>query len=327
MNRILLGDCLIESDKIETGSVDLILTDLPYGTIKGMELPSWSDDTTAWDNAIDPLKIFTVADRVLRKNGKLVLFSQEPYTTNLVVNALPNIPFSYRLVWEKDNFANHLGAKKAPVNYTEDILVFSKKNPKYDFKGDHPLRPYFEQIFIFIGKTKKVIFKTVGNGTDHCFRFSSSQFSLCTEETYIKLIEAYKIDVMPEFMTFSELTEIDAPYKAQHNENLNIANPATFNLWEGNKSKSNIFKYKKDYPSCHPTQKPVPLLEDIIKTYSNEGDHVVDLTAGSGSTAVACQNTNRRFTVIEMNEKYYNTIIRRTGFIIKEWNFENQLDF
>ena len=62
-----------------------------------------------------------------------------------------------------------------------------------------------------------------------------------------------------------------------------------FNLWEGNKFKSNILKYKKDCEGLHPTQKPVLLLEDLIKTFSNDGDLVVDMTMGSGSTGVAAK--------------------------------------
>ena len=81
--------------------------------------------------------------------------------------------------------------------------------------------------------------------------------------------------------------------------------PSTFNLWEGNKYKSNILKYKKDYDGFHPTQKPILLLEDLIKTFSNEGDLVVDLTMGSGSTAVACLNTNRNFIGIELDAEYF----------------------
>jgi site-specific DNA-methyltransferase (adenine-specific) len=77
-------------------------------------------------------------------------------------------------------------------------------------------------------------------------------------------------------------------------------------LWEGNKYKSNILKYKKDNVRFHPTQKPILLLEDLIKTFSNENDLVVDLTMGSGSTGVACKNTNRDFIGIEMNEQYFN---------------------
>ena len=56
----------------------------------------------------------------------------------------------------------------------------------------------------------------------------------------------------------------------------------------------------------HPTQKPVALLEYLIKTYTNEGETVLDFTMGSGSTGVACLNTNRNFIGIELDEKYYN---------------------
>ena len=56
----------------------------------------------------------------------------------------------------------------------------------------------------------------------------------------------------------------------------------------------------------HPTQKPVALLEYLIKTYTNEGETVLDFTMGSGSTGVACINTNRNFIGIELDEKYYN---------------------
>lgn len=56
----------------------------------------------------------------------------------------------------------------------------------------------------------------------------------------------------------------------------------------------------------HPTQKPVPLLEYLIKTYTNEGETVLDNCMGSGSTGVACINTNRNFIGIELDENYYN---------------------
>lgn len=59
--------------------------------------------------------------------------------------------------------------------------------------------------------------------------------------------------------------------------------------------------------SClHPTQKPVDLLEYLIRTYTNENDLVLDFTMGSGSTGVACINTNRKFIGVEINEKYFN---------------------
>ena len=293
------GDCLIESDKIKSGSVDLILTDLPYGTVKGAKFYDYCDNVM-WDNVIDTNKIYKIANRILRKNGKMVLFAQEPFTTELINKAIPNIPFSYRMIWQKDNFANSLIAKKAPVNFYEDILVFSKN---HDFEGLHPLRPYFKKVFEYIGHTKKKILEQVGQRADHVFRFNSSQFDLCTNETYESLMYFYCIDKMEGFKEYSELQPTDNQFKNKF--------ASTFNLWEGNKYKSNILKYKKDYDGYHPTQKPVLLLEDLIKTFSNENDLVVDLTMGSGSTMVACQKTNRNGIGIEMNEEYFNISKKR----------------
>ena len=67
-------------------------------------------------------------------------------------------------------------------------------------------------------------------------------------------------------------------------------------------------QYQKKY---HPTQKPVDFLEYLIKTYTNEGDLVLDFTMGSGSTGVACLNTNRRFIGIELDEDYFNIAKKR----------------
>jgi len=305
-NTLYLGDCLIESDKIETGSVDLILTDLPYGNMNtdgGRKL-----GINGWDFIIEPKQVYEIANRILRKNGKMVLFSQEPYTTQLINEAIPNVPFNYRAIWEKDNFAVALGANKNMVGFYEDILIFSKN---HDFEGLHPLRPYFKKIMEFIGLNKKAIVERIGQCADHCFRVDSSQFSLCTEKTYRKLIEVFFIDKMEGFRTFENI--------ASETDGLN----STFNLWEGNKYKSNILKYKKDYNGYHPTQKPVLLLEDLIKTFSNECDLVVDLTMGSGSTGVACKNTNRNFIGIEKDEKYFNIAQKRiNGTEFKPNGFE-----
>jgi site-specific DNA-methyltransferase (adenine-specific) len=79
----------------------------------------------------------------------------------------------------------------------------------------------------------------------------------------------------------------------------------------GNKYKSNVLEYSKSYNHYHPTEKPVLLLEDLIKTYTNENYTVLDFTMGSGSTGVACLQTNRDFIGIELDEKYYNIAKKR----------------
>lgn len=103
--------------------------------------------------------------------------------------------------------------------------------------------------------------------------------------------------------TFEEYFAIVAEYKEK--------TKSVFNLWQGGKSKSNVLEYKKDNGGYHPTQKPVALLEDLIQTYSNEGDTVLDFTMGSGSTGVACVNTNRNFIGIELDENYFNIAEKR----------------
>ena len=309
------GDCLIESDKIESGSVDLILTDLPYGTMTKLnykeQIQYRGENSFKWDLAIEPKKVYEIANRILRKNGKMVLFSQQPFTTELISKAIPNIPFSYSMIWEKDNYGHALLAKKAPLNYYEDVLVFSKNHQKHDFEGMHPLRPYFKKVFEFIGGTKKSIIEKIGQKADHTFRFNSTQYGLCTEKTYLELIEVFGIDKMNGFKEFVELKQIDKEYRTDLLKQMNEQYPSTFNLWEGNKYKSNILKYKKDYDGHHPTQKPVLLLEDLIKTFSNENDLVVDLTMGSGSTGVAAKNTNRNFIGIEQDENYFKIAEQR----------------
>jgi len=67
-----------------------------------------------------------------------------------------------------------------------------------------------------------------------------------------------------------------------------------------------ILKFNRDRTGLHPTQKPVALMEYLIKTYTNEGETVLDFTMGSGTTGVACKNTNRDFIGIELDENYYN---------------------
>ena len=310
MIQLLKGDCLIESDKIESGSVDLILTDLPYGNMNtdgGRKL-----GINGWDLAIEPKKVYEIANRILRKNGKMILFSQEPYTTKLITEAIPNIPFSYRVTWEKDNFANALGTKVNMVSFTEDVLVFSKNHQKHDFEGKHPLRDYFKIVMEFIGLNLKQINTKLGHRrAEHTFYINSTQYGLCTEKTYLELIKVFGIDKVNGFKEFAELKQIDTEYRTDLLKQMNEQYPSTFNLWEGNKYKSNILKYKKDYTGHHPTQKPVLLLEDLINTFSNEGDLVVDLTMGSGSTLVACKNTNRNGIGIEMDANYYAVAVAR----------------
>lgn len=311
-SHLFFGDCLIESDKIESGTVDLILTDLPYGVVKMKESAgNYKVLNTAetWDKAIEPKSIYEIANRILRKNGKMILFSQEPYTSRMITEAIPNLPFSYRAVWEKNDFANGLGVNKAMVSFYEDILIFSKMN---DIDLAHPIRNWLkytqEKVGIFWNDKRlheayleSGIAKNIQSAKvicQHKLDWNYAQIQEINERHYHLLNSFYNFD-----KTKEELKEIYNQYKNEF--------ASTFNLWEGNKYKSNILKYKKDYNGYHPTQKPVLLLEDLIKTFSNEGNLVVDLTMGSGSTGVACKNTKRSFIGIEKDENYFKIAEQR----------------
>ena len=310
-STLLFGDCLIESDKIENGSVDLILTDLPYGTMEGQSKTGIyhnGEEKHEWDSIIDTEKIMQIANRILRKNGKMILFAQEPFTRELINKAIPNLPFNYRAIWLKDTLGSFMRSKSALLYKTEDILIFSKKAC---YEAKHPLKPIFFEIYEKHGKEKCLnAIKTSG-------RFSSEQsvnfhtsikfgygegmiFELMVEELFNHCKQTIDIPFDYEY-----LKEIDEQYKKEY--------ASTFNLWEGNKYKDNIFEYKRDRDNHHPTQKPILLLEDLIKTFSNENDLVVDLTMGSGSTGVACKKSNRHFIGIEKDEKYFEIAVSRVS--------------
>jgi len=303
MIDLRLGDCLIESDKIESGSVDLILTDLPYGTMKGRDYskqPNQKEGSKTaqdhnWDEALDTNKIMQIANRILRKNGKMILTAQDPFSTELKTKAIPNLPYNYSCIWEKSNFANCLLINKACANFYEDILIFSKT---HDTEKSHPLIDYFMNELSKTGMNQSDVNKLLGNKMGGHYFTNGVQFCVPTEKNYLKL-QSTGFFKKP----YIEIKEIDSEFKKKF--------ASIFNLWEGKKYKSNIFKYDRSEVGYHPTQKPVLLLEDLIKTFSNENDLVVDLTMGSGSTMVACKNTNRNGIGIELDKTYFNIAKKR----------------
>ena len=286
MVNLMHGDCLELMKNIPDGSVDLVLTDPPYGTMKGAALDGWKNQTTEWDTAIDPIKIFEQISRILRPNGKAILFSQEPYTSRLITSAIPSLPFAYRAIWYKNVHANALLAKSAMVSRYEDVCIFTCS------KGGGEVADYMKSELDKSGLKVKEINELLGTSTmaSHYFR-AGCQFVLPTKKKYEKL-QTTGFWQRP----YDELKEKTIP---------------VFNLWQGGKSKSNVLEYKKDNDGYHPTQKPVALLEDLIQTYSNEGNTVLDFTMGSGSTGVACVNTNRRFIGIELDPGYFDIATKR----------------
>ena len=223
------------------------------------------------------------------------MFSQEPYTSKLILAGVPRIQFIQRLAWKKNVAGNFLCSSQNCMQYIEDICLFRKDCN--DYNGKHPLRDYFLSEKQKSGLSNKDFAIILGNGMASHYFTTKIQFACPTEENYKKL-QTTGFFTLP----FEEIKRIDEEYKNMF--------PSVFNRLGAN-SKSNVFEYAKDNDGYHPTQKPVALLEDLIQTYSNEGNTVLDFTMGSGSTGVACVNTNRRFIGIELDEGYFNIAQKR----------------
>ena len=306
LDTIYNMDCLEGMKQIPDGTIDAVICDLPYGTMKNIGgAPGWHSDNCDWDDIIPTDKLFEQYERVLRRGGAIILFSQEPYTSHLRTFRAKNIDFCYPMMWKKDSAGNIMLAKNAPLSYFEDINVFAKSNPLHDYDLAHPLRPYFAKVMEYIGKPRKHVIETIGQNADHTFRCNSSQFSLCTAETYRQLIDVYGIDKMEGYRTYEDLkAEDDTFVIVKEHER-------TFNLPEGEKSLSNVLEFAKDTDGFHPTQKPVALIRRLVLTYTNEGDTVLDNCMGSGTTAIACIKERRHFIGFELNKEYFDKAVRR----------------
>lgn len=199
LNKLYNMDCLEGMKQIPSGSVDLIICDPPYGMIKGIGAGTnrFKKDTT-WDVVIPTDRLFAEYYRVLRNNGTLVLFSQEPYTMHLRTFRQKNLIFTYPMIWKKPICGNPLNAKTAPLSFFEDISVWRKRENIASMQ--HPLREYARELVNYIGKNyQQVGDDFVAKGYDkptranHFLAYDCNQFHLCTRETYELLDKDYKI--------------------------------------------------------------------------------------------------------------------------------------
>ena len=302
IDNIYNMDCLEGMKQIPDGTIDAVICDLPYGTMKkgGHKV----SDGHEWDETIPSDKLFEQYERVLRRGGTIVLFSQEPYTSHLRTFPARNITFCYPMIWKKDGTGNFMIANVKPMNYFEDINVFRKQ---VQLVGNHPLREYFRQLLISLAIPKTNITKRLGTRAQHCFNVYGNQFALCTAETYDALISEYHINKIEGYRPYDELKAIDKEFKDGYQD----PDPPTFNLPEGAASMSNIFEFSRDNDSFHPTQKPVALIRRLVLTYTNEGDTVLDNCMGSGTTAIACIKERRHFIGFELSKEYFDKAVRR----------------
>lgn len=124
-----LGDCLEEMKSIPTGSVDMVLTDMPYGTTRNR-----------WDSILDLDALWKEYHRVGKVNCAYVLFAQIPFVVTLGASNLKNL--RYEWVWQKTNPTGHLNANKMPMKAHENILVFYRKLPTYNRQMREGFTPY-----------------------------------------------------------------------------------------------------------------------------------------------------------------------------------------
>lgn len=131
-------------------------------------------------------------------------------------------------------------------------------------------------------------------------------------------------------MKYFPQMETGKPYKTTNNVKSRtnavirseIVNVTTDN--KGTRYPNNVLYFNRDKDKLHSTQKPVPLLEYLIKTYTNENELVLDNCFGSCSTGVACINTNRNFIGMELNEEFFKIGKQRIDERLKELGYENQ---
>ena len=240
MIDLRLGDCLEVMKDIPDASVDAIITDPPYGTTE-----------CKWDSVIDFELMWEQLNRIIKPNGAIVLFGNEPFSSALRMSNIKN--YKYDWVWDKNKPTGMLNAKRQPLRRFENVMVFYKKQCTYNPQ------------------------KTINpKGIEKRSLYSYNRENEGGETT-------------------GEIKKggVSSDYEADKLLPVNIQ------------------VFKKPNKPKHPTQKPVELMEYLIKTYTNENETVLDFTMGSGSTGVAAKNLNRSFIGIEQDQKYYNIAEQR----------------
>ncbi len=233
MIQLYNGDCLELMKNIPDGSVDLVLTDPPYGTT-----------ACKWDSVIPFEPMWEQLNRIIKPNGAICLFGSEPFSSALRMSNIKN--FRYDWIWEKSYSTGFMNANKMPLKNTETISVFYKMLPVYNPQG--------------VVKINK-----------KCNRKRDKETTI-----------------------YSNMGLKNGEYVQRYTN-----------------YPTSIIKTHKKEKTEHPTQKPIALLEYLIKTYTNEGETVLDFTMGSGSTGVACINTNRNFIGIELDKGYFDIAEKR----------------
>lgn len=124
IDRIYNEDCLEGMKRIDDGSVDCIITDLPYGVLNE------ASEGGSWDTIIPFDKLWEQYNRIIKPNGAILLFGQGMFTSDLMQSNRKM--WRYNLIWDKGRSVGFLNAKRMPMRIHEDIAVFYKKLPTYN---------------------------------------------------------------------------------------------------------------------------------------------------------------------------------------------------
>lgn len=309
--NLIQGDCLGKMKEIPDKSINLVLIDPPYNINKA----DWDKWKTVNAYVEFMGQVFLECQRVLRDNGSFYFFHNDflqIVELQNFINKNTNFIFKQLLIWNKrynesprkyyfDNVIagnvnrNHRQLSEYCLYYTFQDETGLKK-VKTDMNNFKNLRQYFKEYQEALGMNKKQIIEKIGQRSDHCFRWGSSQWNLPTKETYESL---KKIPLLNNSFKIKEYEELRQEYEKQRYTFHNL------------KEHHDVLNFEVAKKQGHITPKPVDLLEYIIKTSSNAGDLVLDCFMGSGSTGVACINTNRKFIGIEKDENYFNIACNR----------------
>lgn len=299
-------DCLEGMKDIPDKSIDLIVTDPPYNIGKA----KWDkiDNYTEWMGTI-----FKECERILKDNGSFYFFHNDmPQIAQLMewLRLNTNFVFNSFIIWDKGDFRalswknpskrNNL---RSWFNTCEYCLFYTFQDETglttvmLDTNNFPTMRRYFKDLQEYIGINKKKILEIIGQKADHCFRWNSSQWDMPTPETYQQLIDVFNIDKWEGFREYESLRQEYESLRYTHNLDTNHNN-----VWRSQ---------ERNNGKQHPTQKPTDIIERIIKTSSNENATVLDCFMGSGTTAIACINTNRNYIGFELDKNYYDIANKR----------------
>lgn len=318
MVELKQGDCLELMKDIPDGSVDLVLTDPPYGTT-----------ACKWDSIIPFEPMWEQLKRIVKRYGAIVLFGSEPFSSLLRAS---NIDwYKYDWVWEKEQSSSGLQAKIAPMKKHENISVFYQTfSDCYDTTEMFAeLKEYMQTERKKAGLDGKKTRELLGSYMGSHYFTNGSQFCIPTADAYYKLqstgffnmpfevlTEKYQSERLKSkidnFNTYNPQMTDGKAYKGHFAPDAEVHGKATHYVKDnsGTRYPTSILKFNRA-KGLHPTQKPVSLLEYLIRTYTNDGETILDFTMGSGSTGVACVNTGRNFIGIELDQGYFEIAQKR----------------